>query len=189
MTNEDIRSRRCVFVSHCMLAQAIRASGLAKKYAASVKPIIQFCLNNDINIMQMPCPESICASGGIGRTPHGKAWYEKRGLRETSRKIALGQFEYIKTLVENSYEILAIIGIEFSPACAVTYLNRGPVIYKDEGIYIEELKTLLEDAGIEIPFMGVNVRAHRKMERDMESLLQRAEEKASVGISAQRELF
>ena len=167
----DIRSRRCVFVSHCIMAQCVRAEGLAKYFPGPVKPVVQFLLDNDINIMQMPCPESICAAGGLGRDPHGQKWYEDRGLRETAAKIAHGQVRYMSALLEQGYEILAIIGMEFSPACAVTYLNRGPVIVKDQGIYIEELLRELDTAGLSIPLVGVNQRALKKLDRDLHALL------------------
>lgn len=167
----DIRSKLCVFTSHCMLAQAIRAEGLAKHFKAAVKPVVQFCLDHDINIMQMPCPESMCASGGLGRSPHGKKWYEDNGLRETASKIAKGQVQYMKSLVDNDYHILAIMGVEFSPACSITYLNRGPVIYKDQGIYIEELNKELAISGLEIPMIGVNNRAHRKLEKQLNEMI------------------
>lgn len=167
----DIRSQNCIFVSHCLLAQGIRAQGLAKYTPAAVKPLLQFCMDNDVNIMQMPCPESRCAAGGIEREPHGKGWYETNGLRETASSIAKDQSEYIKTLIDNGYNILAIIGMEFSPACAINYLNRGPVIYKDEGIYIEELKAELDNLNLpQQNFVGVNMRAHKKLRRDLDAL-------------------
>ncbi|MEM7115512.1 MAG: hypothetical protein AAF614_23930 [Chloroflexota bacterium] len=171
MPKEDIRSNKCVFVSHCILAQCIRANGLAKYYAGAVKPVVRFCLDHDINIMQMPCPESMCEAGGLGRDPHGKKWYEDRGLRQTAEKIARGQVIYMQELVKAGHEILAIIGMEFSPACAVTYLNKGPVIYKDEGIYVEELKKFMVQANLDIPFIGVNQRAHKKLDRQLNEML------------------
>ena len=167
----DERSTRFVFLSHCILAQGIRATGLAKYHAAIVKPVLQFLMDNDINIAQMPCPESRCAAGGIGREPHGKVWYEKHGLRETSETIAQGQAMYMKSLVDNGFEILAVIGMEFSPACAVTYLNRGPVVVKDKGIYIEELMSELERLELDIPFIGINQRWHKKLDRDLQRLV------------------
>lgn len=172
----DIRKKQCVFVSHCILAQAIRAEGLAKYFPAAVKPVVQFCLDNDINIMQMPCPESICAAGGLGRQPHGKKWYEDNGLRETAQKIASGQVDYMEALIKDGFDILAILGMEFSPACATQYLNRGPVILKDEGIYIEELKAQMKKRNLDIRFLGVNMRAHKKLQRDLNSLIAKQEE-------------
>jgi hypothetical protein len=129
-------------------------------------------LDHAINIMQMPCPESICAAGGLGRDPHGKKWYDDRGLRETASKIASGQVSYMKALTEQGYEILAIIGMEFSPACAVNYLNRGPVIVKDSGIYIEELRRELDEANLSIRMIGVNQRALKKLDSDLRSLIE-----------------
>lgn len=167
----DSRSKRCVFVSHCMMAMCVRAEGTVKQFPAIVKPVIQFCLDNDINILQMPCPETQCASGGLGRGTHGKKWYEDNGLRFTAKEIAVDQAKYMHRLQEDGNKILAIIGIDFSPACAVNYLNRGPAIYKAEGIYIEELKKVMKALGLNIPFMGVNQRAHLKLDRQLEKFL------------------
>lgn len=166
----DKRSKLCVFVSHCLLAQGVRANGLAKYTPGAVRPLVEFCLEQDINIIQMPCPETLCASGGLNRQPRGKSWYEKNGLRETSASIAAGQVEYLKSLVNEGFCILAIVGMEFSPACAVKFLNRGPVVYKDQGILIEELRRELHEVGLEIPFLGVNMRGMKKLRRDLEAL-------------------
>ena len=175
------RSNRCVFLSHCLLAQLVRAKGLAKYFPGAVKPVIQFCLDNDINMMQMPCPESRCAAGGLGRDPHGKVWYERNGLREVAVRIATEQVDYMSELISAGYEILAIIGVEFSPACAVNYLNRGPIIQKDRGIFVEELQRGLKTRGVEIPFIGVNQRALKKLDRQLKEMLS-GQERANPGI-------
>ena len=167
----DVRSRRCVFVSHCLLAQGIMAQGIVRNYPAVVRPVVQFCLDNDINILQMPCPERLCPAGGLIREPHGKQWYEANGLRTTARTIAEGQVSYMQTLEEQGFEILAVIGVDFSPACAVSYLNRGPVIYRDEGIYVEELRKCLKDRNMNLHFVGVNQRWRNKLQADLDNLV------------------
>lgn len=167
----DVRSKRCIFVSHCMLAQGIMANGVVRIFPAIVKPVIQFCLDHDINIMQMPCPETLCMSGGLGREPHGKKWYEAHGLRETSRTIAEGQAKYMTELVGHGYTILAVVGVDFSPACAVNYLNKGRSIHRDTGIYVEELKRCLAARGLDILFIGISQRWHKKMVEELEALL------------------
>lgn len=167
----DIRSKYCVFVSHCILAQGVMADGIVKRFPSAVKPVIQFCLDHDINIMQMPCPETLCAAGGLGRGPRGKSWYEQNGLRDTSSAIAAGQADYMDNLVENGMVILAIIGVEFSPACAVNYLNKGRSIHRDEGIYMEELNKALWDRQLDIPRIGISQRWHKKMERDLKDMM------------------
>lgn len=166
-----LRSRRYVFLSHCLLAQGVRAEGLAKYFPAAVKPVVQFCLDNDINMAQMPCPETLCAAGGLVRRPRGKTWYERAGLRDTSRTIAASQVAYMKQVIDSGCVVLAVIGMEFSPACAVNYMNRGARIHKDRGIYVEELQAALAAENIAIPFVGVNQRALKKLKRDLDGLL------------------
>jgi len=167
----DIRSTKCVFVSHCMLAQAVMAEGLVKHHPSAVKPVFQFCLDNDINIIQMQCPETLTAAGGLGRSPKGKKWYEANGLRETAQELAKSQADYMEALLSQGFDVLGVIGIEFSPACAVDFLNEGRRITRNQGIFIEELKSELEERSIDVPFIGVTPRWHRKMAAQLEGLL------------------
>ena len=180
----DVRSRRCVFVSHCLLAQGVMAQGVVRNFPAVVRPVVEFCLDNEINIFQMPCPESMCPAGGLVRQPRGKKWYEENGLRETARKISEDQVRYMHSLKEQGFEILAIIGVELSPACAVNYLNRGTMIYRDEGVYVEELRRCLKNRNMKVNFIGVNQRWQRKLHRDLNSLLSTGD----VGQQKQGEL-
>lgn len=165
------RSQKCVFVSHCLLAQITVAKGLAKISPAMVKQVVQFCLDNDINVFQMPCPEINCKAGGVERDLHGKKWYEDNGLRNTSEQIAKEQACYMQKLISAGANILAIIGVEFSPACAPTYLNKGRSITRSKGIYIEELIAELKLQGLDIPIIGINQRWHRKVQRQLNELL------------------
>ena len=171
--SDDIRSKDCIFLAHCILAQGVMADGVVRHYPAIIKPVVQFCLDHDINIMQMPCPETLCASGGLGRAPHGKKWYEANGLREAAKPIAGGQAAYIHYLKLKGYNVLGIVGVDFSPACAVNYLNKGRSIHRDQGIYIEELKAALKELDIAVPFIAISQKWHKKMIRDLESLLTR----------------
>ena len=177
----DIRSTNAVFVSHCILAQCVMAEGVVKKFPGPVRPVLDFCLDNDINIFQMPCPETLCAAGGLGRAPRGKKWYEQNGLRATCRRIAEGQAHYMRQLTDNGINILGIIGVDFSPACAVNFLNRGRRVYRDEGIYMEELSKALSREHLDIRFIGINQHWHKKMERDLSALLEKREAAVASG--------
>lgn len=119
----------------------------------------------------MPCPEAQCTAGGIERQPHGKQWYEERGLRTTAREIAERQSEYMEALVKKGFEVVGVIGVDLSPACAVNYLNRGLSIYSDRGIYVEELQRCLEKRGLQVRFVGVNQRWEKKLQRDLQELI------------------
>lgn len=155
-----------------MLAQAVVAQNRVKHDSAFVKPIVQFCLDNNINIFQMPCPELMCAEGGLGRQAHGKTWYEQHGLRQKCEVIAKEQAEYILKLQQGGLDILGIIGVEYSPACSPNYLNRGPVTIKEKGIYIEELQREIAERGLKIRFVGLNERWPRKLKKDLDALIE-----------------
>ncbi len=146
------------------------ARGMVKVFPGPVKPVVEFCLANDISIMQMPCPETLCPAGGLDREPHGKKWYEDHGLRETSKDIARKQVAYMKRIAA-SYRILAIVGVDFSPACAVNYLNKGRSIYAGQGIFMEELQLALKDAGMDVPFVGIFQKWQKKIQRDLGGVL------------------
>ena len=147
------------------------AQGIVKHFPGPVRPVVEFCLEHDLNIMQMPCPESRCAAGGLNRTPRGKKWYEDNGLRETARKIAVEQADYMRAVVDQGFEIVGIIGVDFSPACAVNYLNKGRSVHKDQGIYVEELRKSLAERGLDVPFVGIHQRWQKKLKRDLDALL------------------
>lgn len=136
-----------------------------------VKPVIQFCLDNDINLFQMPCPEIKCESGGVTRDLHGKIWYENNGLREISSQIAKEQVAYMKDLTNNGFRILAIMGVEFSPSCSPTYLNKGRKIVRNKGIFIEEIECQLKKQNLQIPFIGVNQNWNKKLAKQLSELL------------------
>jgi predicted secreted protein len=165
------RSNKCVFVSHCLLAQAVVAQGLAKNSSAIVKPLVEFCLDNDINIFQMACPEVLCYAGGLVRGVRGKNWYENNGLRKTSSEIAKEQVNYMIDLTRAGFKVLAIIGVEFSPACAPSYLNKGRRIIKGKGIYIEELERELQFQKLRVPIIGVNQRWMKKLRKQLDDIL------------------
>jgi predicted secreted protein len=150
------------------------AEGLVKEFPGLIAPVVEFCLKNDINIMQMPCPETLSPAGGLGRSPHGKVWYEAEGLRDTAREIARSQVDYMARLLAQQLEIIGIIGVEFSPACGVKYLNKGRSIVRAKGIYVEELERAMTERAITVPIIGISQRWKRKMVADLEGLLELA---------------
>jgi len=162
-----MRSEKCVFLSHCLLAQTVRAEGVAK-WKAACKPVIQFCLDNDINMIQMPCPETSCSAGGLGRPTHGKKFYEANGLRETSKELAIGVVSDMQNLIQAEKEILAIISVHMSPACSP---NEGKSPYNPKGIFIEELQKQMKNERIGIPFIGVNDRWLKKLDKELNNLI------------------
>ena len=55
----DIRSKKVIFVAHCMLNQNAISDGTAV-WPAAHKALIDKCLAADAGIVQLPCPELMC---------------------------------------------------------------------------------------------------------------------------------
>lgn len=161
----DARSNRCVLVSHCLLAQTVRAEGCAKR-PAILREVVNFCADNGLNIIQMPCPELLFS--GLPRDQHGKKWFEANGFRPHCSEIAKAQAEYAAMLQTAGKEIVAVIGMEFSPACSTIEGNKSP--YRQHGIFMEELKGALSGAGISPVFISINPDWRNKMAAELDKL-------------------
>lgn len=56
---DDGRSRKVIFLAHCFLNQNAISDGTAD-YPAVHRPFVDFLLDHNISIFQMPCPEFTC---------------------------------------------------------------------------------------------------------------------------------
>ena len=130
---EDRRSRRVIFLSHCLLNENTRYLGGACR-PAIVREAIEFCLWHDIAIVQMPCPEQ-CAWGGVlkrrllgfygvegsWRGRLGRLvlpvmlWWTRLNYRALARLTASQISDYIASRME----VVAIVGVDGSPSCGV----------------------------------------------------------------------
>lgn len=149
------RSKKFVFVPFCFLAQGIRAKGIVKDYPSVIYPVAEILINENINIIQMPCCE--IEYEGINRTPSGKKRYDNKEYRGICRKKAKEVVDLILRLLSNNSKVLFILGIENSPSCAVNYIFEG-IMKKESGIFIEELRKEMNKQKISIPIVGINTR-------------------------------
>ncbi len=161
----DQRSKKFIFIPFCLICQAFQAQGIVRYgYSAVIKPIIEEILRHDINIIQMPCPESQFGGykNGLKRGPKGIEQYDTPEFREICQRSALETTEMAKAILANGYEIIAILGIEYSPSCAtkIQYSTRGT--FHRPGLFIEALKSQLDKEKIEILFLGINRRGIKK---------------------------
>ena len=62
----DGRSRRVVFLAHCLLNQNAISDGTAV-YPAAFRELVQFFLEHQVGIVQLPCPELCCLGLDRGR--------------------------------------------------------------------------------------------------------------------------
>jgi len=73
-------------------------------------------------------------------------------------KIAQEVITMIEGILSNGYEIVAILGIEYSPSCSINlqYSEKGTT--HQPGHFIFALQKKLAGKKIEIPFIGINRR-------------------------------
>lgn len=55
----DSRSRRVIFLSHCLLNQNSISDGTAD-FPSQFDEVIELLMKNRIGIIQLPCPELLC---------------------------------------------------------------------------------------------------------------------------------
>ena len=120
----------------------------------------------------MPCPEVQLGGykAGLKRSPKGIDEYDTPEFREICEQCASETAELIKAITANKYEIVAIVGMEFSPSCATNlqYSNIGT--FHRPGLFIEALDRKLKQEKIDIPFIGINRRGIKKSQERIKQL-------------------
>lgn len=164
------RSKKIVILAHCILNQ----NSVVIPYAREMKvfkPFIEICFDENIGILQLPCPEK--SLYGLKRWGHVKDQFEHPGFINPAKESLKRFIDEIKEYIANGYEILGVYGIKGSPSCGVSLTCRGDWCgeasnYKDlediksrvsmveeMGIYMELFKQLLEENKIFIEFIDI----------------------------------
>lgn len=166
----DNRSKRFVFVPFCVMAQAYQAQGIVKyEYKGTLKPILQILLDNDVNIIQMPCVES--SYTGLIREPKGLSKYNTNEFNIHCDKLSENVVKQIMNIITSGYEVVAILGIEHSPSCCVNYIYTNKGMEKRKGLFMEKIYNKLLDNNIEIPIIGINRKYIKKSCCEIEKIL------------------
>lgn len=167
--------RLCVVVVPCMLAPGLQAEADAEtpNWGVSFAEIV---LRNDIDIHLLPCTES-CFRGleaGFARKKHGIEYYfSLPGYMEFCEEKACEVAKNIMD-IQVRYKIIAIIGVEHSPSCAVHYMYSHHGMRKEPGLFMRKLEENLVQMRIKIPFVGVNRKYPQKSLSELKMIIQEA---------------
>jgi predicted secreted protein len=130
---EDRRSKKVVFLSHCLLNENTRYLGGACRRGC-VEEIVQSCLESGLGMVQMPCPEQKAWGGVLKRRllffygSKGTLRYRLRAIvlpvmlwytRRIYRRLAQETANQIQDYKESGIATLGIIGVDGSPSCGV----------------------------------------------------------------------
>lgn len=166
-----------VFVSHCVTNTASKVYYKEDKPSSEELARIKFikeCLENNIQLIQLPCPEFIMY--GSERWGHSRYQFDNPIFKENCMQILDPYILQLKIYLNNKekFKVLGIVGIEGSPSCGVTIsfdgkwggefsginslndiLDAGKISNK-KGILMEVLEDLLIENNINIPIVGLN---------------------------------
>ncbi|HDQ59974.1 MAG TPA: DUF523 domain-containing protein [Candidatus Woesearchaeota archaeon] len=151
----DDRSSKVVFLAHCLLNTNTKYRGSLKggsRYSSVAPGLIQLLNKYDLGIEQMPCPEIGIAE--IDREPRTKDMYDTEDMRKACKMYS----EFVKKMIEKfekgKVKVFGIIGVSRSPTCGIstTYVGKDletARIQPGAGIFMEELKSVLKEKGLE----------------------------------------
>ena len=165
----DNRSKYFVFVPFCLLAQAYQAQGIVRyEWKSSIKPFVKLLIDNDINIIQMPCTETTFNNNLI-RKPMGLSKYNTDEFNNHCEVVADYVSKQIKSLIDSKYKVIAILGIEQSPSCCVNYIYTNHGNENRRGLYIDKLYEKIKLYNI--PIIGINRRHINKSLKQLEQII------------------
>jgi predicted secreted protein len=170
----DQRSRRVVFISHCLLNENVRYLGGAFQPGAVREALAPF-LNQGIGIVQMPCPEQRAWGGvlkrrtlryyGSSRRLGPAALLAFRGYtRWMYWRLARRVVRDLEDYLHSGFEVVGIVGIAGSPSCGVARtldLRRSLPVIADPTIDRDNLNARAI-AECVIPGRGLFVEALRR---------------------------
>lgn len=163
------RSKKFIFVPFCLMAQAYQAQGIVKyEWKSSIKPIMQVLIENDINIIQMPCTES-SFNNSLIREPKGLSKYNTQEFNAHCQAKANHVIDEIKNIISCGYEVVAVLGIEQSPSCCVNYIYTNKGNEKRKGIFIEKIYEGIKEYNI--PIIGINRKYVKKSLNEIEKVI------------------
>jgi predicted secreted protein len=161
----DMRSKKLILVSHCILNQNSISDNTAD-FPGTFKEIVNLLLEYDVGILQLPCPELMCLGLDRGDV-HGA---ERPVIEENTRirralsqsaparklKIIVDQVVYqIEEYREKDFDILGIMGINRSPSCGVETTSMHNQEVAGMGLFMKAIREELKNRGIEITMTGV----------------------------------
>jgi len=147
----DVRSGKVVFLAHCILNQNARIVDCAG-FPAMYDLLLEYLQNENVGIIQMPCPEFYCL--GLGRREVRVGLESPAGMERLQRLIDDLVFTVQEYLFQD-FEVVGIIGKDGSPSCGVKRTWLDYKLQDGQGVFIRELKKRLVEEKLNVPVIGV----------------------------------
>lgn len=131
-----LRKGKIIYIAHCVLNQNAVIRNWERAQGA-FNNILKILLNQNISIIQLPCPEFTFL--GKNRGPRTKEEYDTLEYRNICRQLAKEIIIQMKEYINNNYQIIGLLGIKESPSCD----SLGK-----KGVFMEELFALMGNENI-----------------------------------------
>ncbi len=174
---KDGRSKKIVFVSHCIINTNAIAIGpkTPNIWPAMIDEIIDCLQKNKVSIIQLPCPEQM--HYGLIRGAAAKNDIDNPIFRKLCRKIAQETIKNMEEYMKNDFKIIALIGKRGSPTCGVkkTHIRKdGKIIeINGMGILIEEISKKIKNKRIEISLIDFEREEKVKFIKELDKMIKR----------------
>lgn len=161
------RGKKILVISHCIINQNSVVLPYGREMKA-FKEMIEYCLENNIGFIQLPCPE--LKQLGLKRWGHLKTQLNFPSYKRVCSELLKDVVEELEEYISNGYEILGVCGIKGSPTCGVSLTCIGEwqgeisqyssieeakarvKMVNEKGIFMEIFHKVLEKKKIEIKF-------------------------------------
>lgn len=176
-----MESKSILLVSHCILNTAAKVrypDGAHNVPEEGVRlAFLQQALERGVQLIQMPCPEFTLY--GPSRWGHTREQFDNPFFRAHCRQILAPVVQQIQACLQprerGYFRVLGVVGVEGSPSCGVSRTCTGPwggeLGGRDDlmetvkqarsvpgmGVLMEELSQMLEQVGIRLPMVGLDV--------------------------------
>lgn len=161
----DCRSKKIVFVAHCVLNQNSISDGTAI-FSGVVNEILELFFSSQVGIVQMPCPELMCLGLDRGNIDGGSLPVVEENTRiracMSDDLMSLKIDQLVKDIIyqimeyeKHKFKILGIIGINRSPSCGVDTTSDNNLEIEGKGLFINSLSKALEDRQLSIKTIGI----------------------------------
>ena len=152
----DGRSRKVVFLAHCLLNQNAISDGTAV-YPAAFRELVQFFLEHQVGIVQLPCPELCCLGLDRGNRLGAQSPVTEENTRIRAAMQAPAPSRILEDLVESvMHQVLEYHRYGFR---IVAFLGANRSHRNQEmpgrGLFLGALEDRIQAAGLEIPLLGV----------------------------------
>lgn len=179
----DIRSKKIVLVSHCILNQNSISDGTAD-YKCSDYEVVNYLLRAGVGIIQMPCPELNCLgldrgningaeSPVIVENSRIRKSMNKKEAKEKLNKIADNLIYQIEEYLKYGFTIVGVVGINRSPSCGVNTTSKKNLEVEGTGVFIAVLQKKMEKKKIYVPFIGVKALETKKSIETLKKLIKK----------------